>query len=284
MSKICRLEKEIQIDNCDCPPVYADIRTADPERELPVIILCHGFLGYKRWGWLPFISRRISERGFHTLTISFSMNGTDEKTGRITKPDEFARNTFTREVHDLENTLSFIRKGKLPIPANLKRWGLFGHSRGGAVCIITAGRFKEVKSLVTWSTPPSLDRYTDRRKKKWAESGRLAFQNSRADWPLYMNYSFYEDVASNREKYDLPAKASKLRIPHLIIHGEQDAAVSLKEAERFTKLNRVDRIRFYRIEGCGHTFGVKHPMIRPTKELLLSLDKTEEWLVETVPE
>ncbi len=284
MSNICRLEKEIQIDNGGCSPVYADIRTADPDSALPVIILCHGFLGYKRWGWLPFLPRRISLRAFHPFTIRFSMNRTHEKTGRITKPEEFARNTFTREVHDLENTLSYVRNGKLPVPADHERLGLFGHSRGGAVCIITAGRFKEVKSLVTWSSPPSLDRYTNRRKKKWAESGRLTFQNSRADRPLNMNYSFYEDIDSNREKYDLLSQVSNLRIPHLIIHGEQDAAVSLKEAEKFIKLNRAGRCRFDRIKRCGHTFGTKHPMTKPTKELLSSLDRTEEWLVETVPE
>ena len=200
MLKMCQLEKEIKINNGKSPSIYADIRTEHPGEELPLIILCHGFLGYKRWGWFPYISRRIANRGFHTLTLSFSMNGIDEKSGRITKPDEFARNTFTREINDLGNVLSHIRKTNLPLAANSKNWGLFGHSRGGAVCTMTANRFEEVKSLVTWSAPSNLDRYTEKRKKEWAKTGKLLFQDRRAVSPLYLDYSYYKDIDSNRGK------------------------------------------------------------------------------------
>ncbi len=284
MSNICKLEKEIEIDNGSAPPIQADIRTDRPAEKLPVIILCHGFLGYKRWGWFPFVSRRIAARGFHTLTISFSMNGIDEKTGRITKTDEFARNTVTREIRDMEVILSFIRNDRLPLTISRKNWGLFGHSRGGSVCTLTAPRFEEVKSLVTWSAPSYLDRYTERRKKEWAKTGKLLFQDSRADSPLCLNYSYYRDIDSNREKYDLPTQAAKLKIPHLIIQGERDAAVTLKEAERFIKFPGGGKMKFDIIRECGHTFGVNHPMTAPTRELLSALKKTEEWFIKTVPE
>jgi pimeloyl-ACP methyl ester carboxylesterase len=218
------------------------------------------------------------------MTISFSMNGVDEKTGRITKPGELARDTFTREMRDIENVISYIRKDHLPLAINRKSWGLFGHSRGGAVCTLTARRFEEVKSLVTWSAPSNLDRYTERRKKEWAKTGRLLFQDSRANTPLYINYSYYKDIDSNREKYDIPAQAAKLRIPHLIIQGERDAAVSLKEAERFIRFPREGKMRFDIIKGCSHTFGVKDPMTTPTRELLSALEKTEDWFVKTLSE
>jgi pimeloyl-ACP methyl ester carboxylesterase len=284
MLNICELENEIKIANGSAPPIHADIRTEHPDKKLPVIILCHGFLGYKRWGWLPFVSRRIAARGFHTLTVSFSMNGIDEKTGRITKTDEFARNTVAREIRDMENVLSFIREKRLPLPINLKNWGLFGHSRGGSVCTLTASRFKEVRSLVTWSAPSNLDRYTERRKKEWAKTGKLLFQDSRADSPLCLNYSYYRDIDSNHKKYDLPAQASKLEIPYLIIQGERDAAVSLKEAERFIQFPGGGKMKLDIIRGCGHSFGVNHPMTAPTRELMSALRITEEWFIKTVPE
>ncbi|MCD6379302.1 alpha/beta fold hydrolase [bacterium] len=284
MLRRCKFEKEIRIDNGDAPSIHADIRTERPGEKLPVIILCHGFLGYKRWGWFPFVSRRIAARGFHTLTVSFSMNGTDEETGRITKPEELARDTFTREMRDLENVLTWIRKDHIPLAINRKSWGLFGHSRGGAVSILTTRRFEEVKSLVTWSAPSSLDRYTERRKKEWARTGRLLFQDSRADTPLYLNYSYYKDIDSNRGKYDIPVQAAKLKIPHLMIHGERDAAVSLKEAEKLIKFPRAGKMRFDIIKGCGHSFGVKDPMTAPTEELLSALAKTEDWFVKTLSE
>ena len=46
------------------PGVHADLRSRDPSRPLPLIIVCHGFLGYKRWGFFPYLSDRLADAGF----------------------------------------------------------------------------------------------------------------------------------------------------------------------------------------------------------------------------
>ena len=125
--------EELSIEGAGGRPILADLRTLHPGHTRPLVIVCHGFLGYKRWGFFPYLSRRIAAAGFHTLTFSFSLNGVDEETGRIVRPEEFAANTVSSEIEDLEAICRFAREGALPHPVTGEGWGLFGHSRGSAV-------------------------------------------------------------------------------------------------------------------------------------------------------
>jgi pimeloyl-ACP methyl ester carboxylesterase len=274
--------EELLIETGDKFPVRADLRSAAPGCELPVIIITHGFLGYKRWGFYPMLSERVAGAGFHVLTMSFSLNGVDEETGRITRPREFASNNISREIEDLESVCCHIRSGGLPYQVDKDKWGLIAHSRGAAVAILIAGKFPEIKSLVTWSTPSRLDRYTDRRKRLWKEEGALVFNDDRADGPLRLDYSYYEDIDRNRDGYDLPPATGALRIPHLMIHGERDAAVTVGEMMQLYPDGLPSNAHREIIPGCSHVFGASHPMQRSTKALERAVSLTEKWLDETL--
>ena len=274
-------EREIVIENDGPAGITADLRTESPTSTLPVIILCHGFLGHKRWGWFPYLSRKLASSGFHTLTLSFSLNGYGPGGNRITEPLQFAGNTVSREISDLRNAIKYTREN-FPFPASEGSPGLFGHSRGGAVSIIVAAGYEEVQSLVTWSTPSQLDRYTDRRKKEWEKTGKLIFRRNGSSGPLFLDYSYYLDIDSNRENYNLPLQMSRIAAPHLIIHGERDAAVTLREARELISLTGTGRVQFEVIKGAGHTFGIRDPMNSPpTRELNAAVEKTGQWFSKT---
>jgi pimeloyl-ACP methyl ester carboxylesterase len=270
--------EELSIEGTEGDSINADLRTIHPGRARPLVIICHGFLGYKRWGFFPYLSERIAAAGFHALTFSFSMNGVDEETGRIARPDEFAANTVSGEIRDLETVCRFARSGALPHPVTGNGWGLVAHSRGGAVALLVSPRVPEIGSIVTWATPSRLDRYSERRKKLWKRQGALVFQDPRADIPLRLDYAYYEDIERNREEFDLPRVAASLDIPHLMVHGERDAAVTVGEMGKLHPGGLPGATRLEIIPGCSHTFGIKHPMERPSRQLELAVDLTVGWL------
>ncbi len=323
---------ETRIDRGDSLSVAADLRSAAPGEARPLIIVSHGFLGYRRWGFFPWLSERLAAAGFHVMTISFSRCGVDETAGRITNPDLFASNSVCAEIEDLLAACAAARRADFPLRCAGRKWGLMGHSRGGAVSILAAPLVPETGSIVTWSALSKLDRYTQRRKDEWKRTGRLPFNEGRADTQLWLDYSYYDDIDRNREAYDLPKRASELGVPHLIVHGRRDAAVTLKEArgligvpggdearwlmvisgdgkggglpghpgdekargltrrhgeESAPGLNgqtlRVEK-RFEIIEGCGHTFGVRHPMKRPPAGLERAAGLTVDWFERTLGE
>ena len=274
---------EFAVENGAAPPIPVDLRTTAPGRERPAIIVCHGFLGYKRWGFFPYLSERLAAAGFHVFTMSFSMNGVDERTGLFARPDEFAANTVSREIDDLRAVCGFIRRGALPGAVAAGPWGFVGHSRGASIMILAAGAFPEVRSLVAWSAPGRLDRYTERRKEAWRRDRTLAFTDARSAGPLALAYSYYEDIDSHREAFDLPEAAARLAIPFLMIHGDHDAAVTLRETRKLLALPRRPETRLEIVRGAGHTFNVTHPMAEPPAALERAAALTEEWFGRTLP-
>ncbi len=275
---------EMVIEGEDQFPIHCDLWTAGVELRRPLIIIAHGFLGYKRWGFIPYLASNLAESGFHALTVSFSMNGVDEETGQITDPRAFARNTINRELRDLRIVNRAAVDNNLPIQGDIDGIGLMGHSRGGGEAIIISSQCDRVGSLVTWSTLSTFDRYTERRKKKWKRDGVLNFHSDRADIPLKLNYSYYLDVDHNRENYNIRKYASRLKIPHLMIHGEQDAAVPLREAREVLENSGPGIRELEIIPGCGHAFGTTHPMKKPSGALRKAVEMTGEWFGKTLLE
>jgi dienelactone hydrolase len=275
--------REIEIRTRGRSPVLADLRKGSSDAVRALIVVCHGFLGYKRWGFFPHLSDRLARAGFDVLTMSFSLNGVDETTGLFERPEDFARNTVSAEIADLRAVLAFVRSGALDRDGiGAETLGLFGHSRGGAIALLVAGEYPEVRSIVTWSTLGRLDRYTTRRKTAWKKEGALVFHDPRARGPLRLDYSYYEDIDAHREAFEIPRAAAALSIPHLMIHGERDAAVTLREARGLLAEPRSGEARFEIVHGAGHTFNVSHPMRRPTSALDRAVGLSTDWFARTL--
>ncbi len=275
--------REIEICTGARAPVLADVRISSSGAGRALIVVCHGFLGYKRWGFFPYLSERLAGAGFDVLTMSFSLNGVDEATGFIERPGNFARNTVSSEIADLRGVLAFVRSGGLERDGiGAGTLGLFGHSRGGAVALLVAGGCPEARSIVTWSTVARLDRYTVRRKAAWKREGALVFSDARARGPLALDYSYYEDIDENRHAFDVRRAAAALSIPHLMVHGERDAAVTLREARTLLEAQGPGSPHLEIVHGAGHTFNVSHPMRRPTSALERAAGLSVDWFARTL--
>jgi dienelactone hydrolase len=276
--------REIEIRAPGRIPVRADLRTGSSGAGRALIVVCHGFLGYKRWGFFPYLSDRLAGAGFDVLTMSFSLNGVDETTGLFERPGEFARNTVSAEIADLRLALDYV-SGGAPALAGVRAEtiGLFGHSRGGAVAIVAAAGSADVSSIVTWSTVARLDRYTVRRKAAWRRDGALVFNDARSRVPLELDYAYYEDIDANRDAFDVRRASAALAIPHLMVHGDRDAAVTLREARTLLAEPGPVAPRLEIVHGAGHTFNVAHPMRRPTAALERAVELTADWFAQTLP-
>jgi pimeloyl-ACP methyl ester carboxylesterase len=215
--------------------------------------------------------------------MSFSLNGVDETTGLFERPEDFARNTVSAEIADLRSVLAFVRRGSLERDGvRGEPLGLFGHSRGGAVALLVAGGCPEARSIVTWSTLGRLDRYTARRKAAWKKEGALVFNDPRACGPLRLDYSYYEDIDAHRETFDIPRAAAALSIPRLMVHGERDAASTLREARTLLAEPGRGAARLEVVRGAGHTFNVTHPLRRTTSALERAIGLSADWFARTL--
>ena len=227
------------------------------ERAAGSVMVCHGFKGFGRWAFFPYLSRALASSGLTAITFDFSGSGIGRDRENFTEPEAFAHNTFSRDVDDIELVEDYARrmnwiKGK---------FGLFGHSRGGGVAILyTAAEGSNVSSLVTWSAISYPNRWTPEDVVTWRRRGFAEITNSRTGQVMRLETDLLDDVELHgKTKVNIEAAAGKVKVPWLILHGTADETVPSTEAESLhTKAKGVSTLRL--IEGSGHTFEAKHPL------------------------
>ncbi len=248
-----------------------------PDRETDVaIVVCHGFKGFKDWGFFPYLSEQLARRT-RCLTISFNVTGSGigVRSDEFTELERFGRNTFTKELEDLEVVLDGLtvgRLGEMSVPS-ASRLGLVGHSRGGSTSLLKASRRRQVRSLVTWAAVASLERYEELFRER-RETGEAVFiENVRTgqQMPLYRN--LLDDLRAHRERLDVLGAAGSLKIPYLVVHGTEDEAVPVSEAEALAAA-AGELATLSLIDGAGHTMNAKHPFEGSNTELERAIDAT----------
>jgi pimeloyl-ACP methyl ester carboxylesterase len=258
-----------------------DIRLSNVTQNPELVVFAHGYKGFKDWGPWNLVSSQFAQAGFDFLKFNFSHNG-----GTVENPidfpdlDAFSKNTYSRELEDLDSIFELIEKG---IEANGKRRNykaihLIGHSRGGGIAILFAAHRGKVSKLVTWAAVSDFAERFDFDLSKWKKEGFAYVSNSRTGQSMPHSYSFFEDFMEHRDELDIPAAARNIDIPWLVAHGINDESVCISNADRL--INLSGGARLFLVKKAGHTFGGKHPW--EDKDLPTSLEilvnKTIEFL------
>ena len=258
-------------------PIHGDVRIPDGPPPEGVVVVAHGFKGFKDWGFFPYLCESLAGAGLAAVSFNFSLNGVGS--GDPTEFNDlegFGRNTLSRELEDLHFVVDAVREGDL-LPRPPRRLGLLGHSRGGASVILVARELAaagwEPDALVTWSSVSTLDRWPDPTKEEWREEGRLYVLNARTGQQMPLDVSLLEDFEENRERLDVERAAEEVEAPWLILHGADDASVPVAEARRLASA-AGENARLSVVEGAGHTFEVGHPFQEPSPEFAQALNET----------
>jgi uncharacterized protein len=275
------IERTVSLTNSGGFPFRVDIRLPEERGTCPVVIVCHGFKGFKDFAFFPYTSQKLCERGFAVVTMNFSGNGIGDDPVTFTELDKFAQNTIGQELDDVEAVLEGISTGGLlGASGDSQRVGIMGHSRGGCTAIIKASLDSHLKCLVTWASPAAVGGYSETVLRQWKEQGRYNFVNARTKQDMFVNYAYVEDIQANRDRYSLDLAVSRLAIPYLIVHGTNDESVSLEAARRLHGYAKPGQAELALVEGGTHTFGTKHPFESSTPALEQAIDSTAAWFQE----
>jgi len=223
------------------------------------LIFVHGFKGFKNWGFIPDIGKYFAEEGYFVLTFNFSHNGVGESLTKFDELDKFANNTFSKELSELNEIIQAYNYGFFG-DAYGKGIGLIGHSRGGAISLLTGYINQEIKAISTWASLSNLDRYSDRQKKEWLARGYIEVLNTRTKQRMRLNKTLLEDIEKNKSgSLNIENAVRNLDKPLLIVQGENDLAVPKAEAEKLYTWSNQKFTEYLLVPSTGHTFDMKHP-------------------------
>ncbi len=250
----------------------------------PMIIMLHGFTGFKDWAFFPYVATEFAIRGACVVTFNFSLSGYIEGSDRVERPELFARNTIRQEIEDTIAVVTAFAKRTLEAPATWwKRWNkrmfLLGYSRGAGVALIALRIHPQlpIERLALWSPVTTFHHYTERQKKRWRQRGSLEISHTRTSQILRMNVEYLEDLEANAERYDLRKAIAYLKCPTLVVHGMHDITVPLRSVQELVTAAPSELVSLHVIPHTGHTLGVDHPMRAPSPAVLEALRVTADF-------
>ncbi|MBK9249589.1 MAG: alpha/beta hydrolase [Ignavibacteria bacterium] len=272
------LLRTLSIESVSGKPITADIRYTDSSVPQPVVLVFHGFKGFKDWGFFPFVCSEFARRGSICVCMNFSLNGYAQDSDKVNYPDDFARNTISLEIEEARLTL---RKIIDSFSAEFPQWNgeiyLLGHSRGGGIALLTGVlESNTVSKVVVWNSIGTFERFSERQKRLWRETGTFEVENSRTHQTLGMNVEFLNDIELHSKEFLLDSAAKSLGAKLLIIHGEQDMTVPVREAKKLAEINKAISVQL--IANTGHTFGAVHPFELPTTALQSAIEHTSRFI------
>ncbi|MCA1762444.1 MAG: alpha/beta hydrolase family protein [Cryomorphaceae bacterium] len=244
-----------------------DLFLSNGGADKPIVVFAHGYKGFKDWGAWHLVGKAFADAGFDFLKFNFSHNG-----GTVEQPidfpdlEAFSKNTYSKELEDLEAISDLITETGIELKGQKRIWkniALIGHSRGGGIAILHAAKNPAASHLATWASVADFGERFNFDMEAWKHDGVTYVVNGRTKQNMPHLYSYYEDFLENRDELHIESAAKQIDIPWLIAHGSSDEAVDFNHAERLNKWSKDAKL--FETAGIGHTFGAIHPW--PKNEL-----------------
>lgn len=242
-------------------PIVTDFFFKENKVKKPIVIFCHGYKGYKDWGAWNLAAETFAKNNLFFVKFNFSHNG-----GTLVNPidfpdlEAFGENNYTIELDDLEDVInSVIGNPEFKEEIDIKNITLIAHSRGGGTIAIKAAENSKITKLITWSAVSDFRaRFPNGEVlKNWKNDGIAYIENGRTHQKMPHTYQFYENFIENENRLTIKNAVKKLKIPHLIIHGEKDDVVLPIEAENLHHWNPNSKLIF--IPEMNHSLGSEQP-------------------------
>jgi len=262
-------------------PITADIKYKDNDSSKPLIILAHGFKGFKDWGPWHILSEKAAVDGFCFCKFNFSWNGiTPAKKDEISDLEAFGHNNFSKEAEDIDRLLNYLKQPEIAEQYQIDTNQIFliGHSRGGGISIIKTAEDNRIKKLVTWASVSDFESHlSDKEFLYWETQGVIYVKNSRTGEQFPMYYQFAEDFLNSGNRFILSKAIKDMDQPLLIIHGTEDETVNVNAAFQLKDWKKDAELLI--IDKASHTFGAKHPYLENEipKDLAKAFSKTLEF-------
>ena len=204
----------------------------------PVIILCHGMGTGKDALTCLNLEKTLNKGGAATFRFDFFGHG--ESIG------DLGDLTLSEAVNNIFGALDFLKN------RGYRDIGLFGASFGGAAAILAASRSKDfyalaLKSPVSDYFEREIEKRGEKKIKEWKNAGYIVLK--KWDGSEYRRkYDFFEDLKRNKGYLE----ARNIRIPTLIIHGDNDQEINIQQSKKLSRVIKKSRLEIFK--GADHKY------------------------------
>jgi dipeptidyl aminopeptidase/acylaminoacyl peptidase len=188
-----------------------------------LVVSSQGFGSTKNKPTYQFLLNELPKLGF--IVVVFEFQGLGESEGK------FEEKTETRDLEDLKAVVDYAYNS---FEFDKEKFFVYGASFGGFTALNLTLEDNRIKGLVLKCPVSEFEKvYVSLREKR---KYMMDFDN------------FYEDG----KKYDVHSKASQIKIPIKIIHGDADITVSIEQSKKLASL--LPDVELKTVKGANHNF------------------------------
>ena len=214
----------------------------EPKKYQTAIVFLHGFPSHCSGFSGTRIAKLVEKTNLLLLTFDFS--GTDLSDGK------FENKLMSQEVSDIKYAIDFLAKNY-----SFQQLVLIGHSTGAIDAALYAYKDKRIDKLILTGVVSDLKHavrydFTDEQVRDFWKKGYIVY-NDPEKWyhRKKLKKAFYDEFFT----LDIPTAIKKFKKPLLIVQGENDEAIPVKDAEElFAQANRPKKLVI--IRGADHSF------------------------------
>lgn len=233
--------------------IYGELMTPDDSRELPCLILGHGFTGNRNERMLVAISRELAGKGI--ASIRFDYDGHGESEGRTEDV------TIAGELSDLQAVLDYARASRL---VDSTRIFVGGHSVGGLLPIYLYEKVPEqVAGLVLIS--PALSLYHEFVEELTGERLIAMINGESVD---FGSFRVGRKIIEECSMLNPFVTAATMQPEALLIHGKCDQNTPAFHSVLLKKL-WGEKAKLCLIEGADHCYMTSKATAEVAEEVAL---------------
>lgn len=262
------------------PPIYGDFAVpATPGKSnhslLPLVVFAHGFRGHKDWGFIPFLFKEATARGFAAVKFNFSHSGVVPPSQSVSGIELFKDNKLKYELEDYEILFESLAGGEIPGSSDiaLHKSALVGFSRSGSTALLycanqrTATVRARISTLCTIGAPAEWFPFTDEEMETWRNAGKLEFTDFSTGSKIHLSDSVLIDLETNKIRYDPVIAAGRINIPWLLVHGALDKTIPPEQAHILFEHSDQRLTNLQVIDGASHSLNSAKPFSKPHSNL-----------------
>ena len=208
--------------------------------QVPMVILMHGIFSSKDWVPIPSFAKGLAKAGIASIRLDFNGHGKSE--GRMQDM------TIEKELADARAVWDYVQS--LPYVSQV---GLLGHSQGGVIASMTAGRLaneqKEPAGVVLVA-PGSVIKEACQGGKFF--NARFDPQNPPEVIRCFGMMKLGREYLLTTQQLDILGTAATYHGPVLLLHGDKDNIVPLWCSEKYLE-TYGEHATLRVIPGVNHT-------------------------------
>jgi uncharacterized protein len=216
-----------------------------------IVLIAHGFLGYKDYGMFPWLAEQFSKIGWIAHRFNFSHSGMLEGKEEFVRTDLFEQATWNTQVEDLAILVEAFKQEGIPV-------AVLGHSRGGLASLLALGRGRlPVDGVVSLSAPSDCNPLTAEMEAQLLKDGFVERESSRTNQTLRIGKVFLQEQLDDPKGHNLLQLIASNPAKVLVVHGEDDPTVSVACAEEIVA--QLQNPTIVRVEAGDHVFNTPNP-------------------------